>query len=38
LGHVLALGPAGVSMGQVLSLPMLVLGLGLIWLARRRGA
>lgn len=35
LGHVLALGPVGVSMGQVLSLPMLVLGLLLITQARR---
>lgn len=35
LGHVLALGPVGVSMGQVLSLPMIVVGLVLIVQARR---
>jgi phosphatidylglycerol:prolipoprotein diacylglycerol transferase len=35
LGHVLALGPVGVSMGQVLSLPMVVVGLILIMQARR---
>lgn len=30
LGHVLQLGPAGVSMGQVLSLPMVVIGAALL--------
>ncbi|MCC5993294.1 MAG: prolipoprotein diacylglyceryl transferase [Rhodobacteraceae bacterium] len=35
LGHVLALGPVGISMGQVLSLPMIVIGLLLLWRARR---
>jgi phosphatidylglycerol:prolipoprotein diacylglycerol transferase len=36
MGFVLRLGDLGVTMGQVLSLPMLVVGLVLIWLARRR--
>jgi phosphatidylglycerol:prolipoprotein diacylglycerol transferase len=36
LGHVVQFGPAGLSMGQVLSLPMIFGGLALIWLARRR--
>jgi len=36
LGHVLQLGPAGLSMGQVLSLPMILAGVTLIVLARRR--
>lgn len=35
LGHVVALGQAGISMGQVLSLPMIVIGAALIWRARR---
>ena len=35
LGHVIALGPIGLSMGQVLSLPMLALGVILILLSRR---
>ena len=35
MGHVVRLGEAGVTMGQLLSLPMLILGLGLIVLARR---
>ena len=35
LGHVLSLGPLGLSMGQLLSLPMIAIGIGLlIW--RRR--
>ena len=38
LGHVIALGGAGLSMGQLLSLPMILGGLGLIWLARQRAA
>lgn len=36
LGYVLHLGGAGVTMGQLLSLPMVALGLGLILVARRR--
>ncbi len=36
LGHVIRLGEAGVTMGQILSLPMLLAGLALILLARRR--
>jgi phosphatidylglycerol:prolipoprotein diacylglycerol transferase len=35
LGHVLRLGEAGLQMGQVLSLPMILLGAALIWRARR---
>ena len=36
LGHVLRLGEAGLQMGQILSLPMIALGLGLVLWARRR--
>jgi phosphatidylglycerol:prolipoprotein diacylglycerol transferase len=36
LGHVVRLGEAGLSMGQLLSLPMLAVGLALLLLARRR--
>ena len=36
LGHVLRLGEAGVTMGQLLSLPMLVVGVTVIVWARRR--
>ncbi len=36
LGHVVRLGEAGLSMGQLLSLPMLAAGLALLLLARRR--
>ena len=36
LGHVLSFGPAGLSMGQLLSLPMIAAGLALIAWARRR--
>lgn len=36
LGHVIRLGEAGVTMGQLLSLPMLLLGLVIIWIARAR--
>jgi phosphatidylglycerol:prolipoprotein diacylglycerol transferase len=36
LGHVLRIGAAGLSMGQALSLPMILVGLALILLARRR--
>jgi phosphatidylglycerol:prolipoprotein diacylglycerol transferase len=35
LGHVLRLGEAGLQMGQLLSLPMILLGAALIWRARR---
>ncbi len=38
-GHVIRLGEAGLSMGQVLSLPMLLVGLGLVaWAWRGDGA
>ncbi|MGC9420119.1 MAG: prolipoprotein diacylglyceryl transferase [Rhodovulum sp.] len=36
MGHVLHAGGVGLSMGQLLSLPMMALGLLLLWLARRR--
>jgi phosphatidylglycerol:prolipoprotein diacylglycerol transferase len=36
LGHVLRLGEAGLSMGQLLSLPMVLAGIALIVAARRR--
>jgi phosphatidylglycerol:prolipoprotein diacylglycerol transferase len=36
LGHVVRLGEAGLSMGQLLSLPMLAAGLLILSLARRR--
>lgn len=36
LGHVIGLGPVGLSMGQVLSLPMLALGILLLVLSLRR--
>ncbi len=36
MGHVLQLGSVGLSMGQLLSLPMILAGLVLIVLARRR--
>ena len=35
-GHVLSLGAAGVTMGQLLSLPMILLGLILWYIGRRR--
>jgi len=39
LGHVISLTPTiGLTMGQILSLPMLLLGLGLLLLVRRRPA
>ncbi|MBR9651021.1 prolipoprotein diacylglyceryl transferase [Thalassovita aquimarina] len=38
MGYVLQLGPAGVTMGQLLSLPMLILGLVIVAYARRRAA
>jgi phosphatidylglycerol:prolipoprotein diacylglycerol transferase len=36
LGYALSLGPAGLTMGQILSLPMIVLGVALILRARER--
>jgi len=36
-GYVVQLGPAGLSMGQLLSLPMILVGLGFILWAHRRG-
>jgi phosphatidylglycerol---prolipoprotein diacylglyceryl transferase len=36
MGHVIRLGEAGLSMGQLLSLPMLAAGLVILFLARRR--
>jgi phosphatidylglycerol:prolipoprotein diacylglycerol transferase len=36
LGHVLRFGEAGLTMGQLLSLPMLLAGLAILLLARRR--
>lgn len=36
MGHVLRLGEAGLTMGQLLSLPMLLAGLAILVLARRR--
>ncbi|MEM9344311.1 MAG: prolipoprotein diacylglyceryl transferase [Pseudomonadota bacterium] len=35
-GHVIGIGPFGITMGQLLSLPMVILGLALIAWARRR--
>ena len=35
-GHVIRLGDLGVTMGQLLSLPMLALGLLILWAARQR--
>lgn len=35
LGHVLRLGDFGLSMGQLLSLPMIAVGLGFVFYARR---
>jgi phosphatidylglycerol---prolipoprotein diacylglyceryl transferase len=37
MGHVIRFGEAGLSMGQALSLPMIVIGLAMIWWSRRRG-
>jgi phosphatidylglycerol:prolipoprotein diacylglycerol transferase len=36
MGHVIGIGAAGLSMGQLLSLPMILAGLALIAAARRR--
>ncbi len=38
LGHVIRLGEAGLTMGQILSLPMVAAGVALIMVARRRAA
>jgi phosphatidylglycerol:prolipoprotein diacylglycerol transferase len=39
LGHVISISPAvGLSMGQLLSLPMIAVGVALMILARRRAA
>lgn len=38
LGHVIRLGEAGLTMGQILSLPMVAAGVALIMFARRRAA
>ena len=38
LGYALQLGDYGLTMGQILSLPMIVIGLSLVLWARRRGA
>lgn len=38
-GHVIRLGEFGLTMGQILSLPMVAIGIGvLLWSERRRGA
>ena len=37
-GHVIGIGPVGATMGQLLSMPMILLGLGLILVAMRRRA
>ncbi|HBT02758.1 MAG TPA: prolipoprotein diacylglyceryl transferase, partial [Citreicella sp.] len=36
LGLALHVGGWGLTMGQILSLPMIALGLALVWTARRR--
>ena len=36
LGHVLIIGEQGVSMGQLLSLPMVIAGLAIVLIARSR--
>jgi phosphatidylglycerol:prolipoprotein diacylglycerol transferase len=36
LGYVVEIGSGGLTMGQMLSLPMVLIGLGFIWNARRR--
>ncbi len=38
LGYMVEIGSGGLTMGQMLSLPMVVIGLGFIWNARRRGS
>jgi phosphatidylglycerol:prolipoprotein diacylglycerol transferase len=37
LGYVVEIGSGGLTMGQMLSLPMVLIGLGFIWNAWRRG-
>jgi phosphatidylglycerol:prolipoprotein diacylglycerol transferase len=36
IGYAVELGSVGLTMGQMLSLPMVLIGLGFIWNARRR--
>ena len=36
LGYMIEIGSGGLTMGQMLSLPMVAIGLGFIWNARRR--
>ncbi len=36
LGYVIETGSGGLTMGQILSLPMILIGIGFIWNARRR--
>jgi phosphatidylglycerol:prolipoprotein diacylglycerol transferase len=37
MGYILQLGPVGLSMGQFLSLPMILAGIGtIVWAWRRR--
>jgi phosphatidylglycerol:prolipoprotein diacylglycerol transferase len=38
MGYVVQIGPAGLSMGQMLSLPMIAAGIALLMVARRRPA
>ena len=38
MGHILSLGPVGVTMGQILSLPMIAIGVAVIVYARRKAA
>ena len=38
LGYMIEIGSGGLTMGQMLSLPMVAIGLGFIWNARRRGS
>ncbi len=37
LGYMIEIGSGGLTMGQMLSLPMVLIGLGFIWNARRPG-
>ncbi|WP_323780264.1 prolipoprotein diacylglyceryl transferase [Thalassovita sp.] len=38
MGYILHLGPGGVTMGQMLSLPMLILGIAIVVAVRKRAA
>ncbi len=38
LGYAIEIGSGGLTMGQMLSLPMVAIGLGFIWNARRHGS